>query len=180
MIELKCDHSSATGRRNADDVSSGIVPGKMFAPDLKTRIEEGNKLICGGIQCLRLCAFEFIAGAAGNPKIVFFGSSTGGSWNDVIEREADSCESFRSEAIAATIVGQFSNLSPYFCERFRHAHLGRGIFVNAGKTRPRHFNNAYAYALRNINLSLSKRSAWSCSRSGDAMVPALFLSSRRS
>lgn len=118
------------------------IPFKVFAPNLIARIKKLNHLTRNRIYGMSLCAFEFIARSACNPKVVLLGKATSGERNDMIKRESDTSESFGSQTISATMIRVRGNTLAQTGNGFRPAHRGRGSFVRAGNVCPRHFNNA--------------------------------------
>ena len=64
IVQPEGDHGCPSGRAEPDDVGATVRPGKVVAPHLGARIEQGDKRARRRIPCMCARGFELVAECA--------------------------------------------------------------------------------------------------------------------
>ncbi len=105
-IQLKRDNGGTSARRQTDDFRSVLAPAKMIVPLLPSLVPQADTLSRYGITSMKASPFEFIAGIARKPEILFVARAPSGFRNDMFDVHPEAGNALRRPAITATMAGR--------------------------------------------------------------------------
>src|SRR5207245_7796022 len=104
-VELEGRHGRAAGRRQADDVGPGVVPGEMGGPVFAPGVEQARDLARRGVRYGDAVVLVVVTRRTGQPEVVLDGLPAERDRGDVIELHRRTDDGLGREAVAAAVPG---------------------------------------------------------------------------
>lgn len=109
IAQVQGNHRRSTDRGQSFDPQAIVCPGKMFAPDLRARIEDRNSSTTRRINGIDFGTFVAIAERAGKPEVRLIVAATPGEWDDMLDLKACHHKVLWAEAIATAVTCSNAN-----------------------------------------------------------------------